>query len=114
MGALCLKEGDKNTKFFHRIANSSRSCNSIENLIINGVTSSNPPDIKAHIIHFYSQLYSENEHWRTYVNGLPFQSICEEAIWLEQAFKERGVFEVMEGINEDKALGPDGFPMAFI
>jgi hypothetical protein len=29
-------------------------------------------------------------------------------------FSSNTFFEVMEDITEDKALGPDGFPMAFI
>ena len=31
-----MQEGDKNTKFFHRIANSHRRYNSISSLMING------------------------------------------------------------------------------
>jgi hypothetical protein len=34
--ALRLKEGDKNTKFFHRVANSNRRVNSIESLMVDG------------------------------------------------------------------------------
>jgi hypothetical protein len=38
--ALWLKEGDKCTKFFHRVANSNRRSNSIESLFVNGSISS--------------------------------------------------------------------------
>ena len=38
---LRLKEGDSNTIFFHRMANSKRRNNSIENLMVNGRISSN-------------------------------------------------------------------------
>ena len=33
---LCVREGDRNTKFFHRIANSHRRVNSIDRLMVFG------------------------------------------------------------------------------
>jgi hypothetical protein len=51
-GALAKRGSDKNTKFFHQIANSNRRCNIVENLVINGIASSNPAYIKEHIIQF--------------------------------------------------------------
>lgn len=39
---LWLREGEKNTKFFNRVASSNRKRNTIENLVINGDISSNP------------------------------------------------------------------------
>ena len=38
---LHLKEGDANTRFFHRMANSNRKINGIESLMVNGTLSSN-------------------------------------------------------------------------
>ena len=34
--ALWLREGDNNTRFFHRIANSNRRFNTIDRLLVNG------------------------------------------------------------------------------
>jgi hypothetical protein len=36
-----LKEGDKNTNFFQRVANSHRKFNHVDSLNINGATSKN-------------------------------------------------------------------------
>jgi hypothetical protein len=45
---------------------------------------------------------------------LPFDSIGEnEAIWLESAFEEDELFEVVETLNSDKPFGPNSFTMAF-
>jgi hypothetical protein len=76
--ALWLKEGDKNTKFFHRVANSHRKFNQVDSLNINGIISRNPAEIKEHLVHFYSNLYLENCSWRPRVEGLSFLSIDEE------------------------------------
>jgi hypothetical protein len=55
--ALWLKEGDKNTNFFHRVANSHRKFNHVDSLNINGATSKNPMEIEEHIVQYYNKLY---------------------------------------------------------
>lgn len=50
--ALRLKEGDKCTIFFHRMANSNRRNSSIESLLVNGSVSSDQTEIKEHIFAF--------------------------------------------------------------
>jgi hypothetical protein len=37
----------------------------------------------------------------------------EEKVWLEKEFEEMEVWEVMKGMEGDKAPGPDGFTMVF-
>ena len=58
---LFLKEGDSNTRFFHRMANFNRRNNCIENLMIEGALSSNQDRISNHIVQFYINLYSEQQ-----------------------------------------------------
>jgi len=108
-----LREGDKNTKFFHRVANSHRKFNQIDSLTINGAMSRYFMEIKEHIVQYYNNLYFENCSWRPRVEGLSFLSMdAEESIWLERAFEEE-VWDVIRDLNGNKAPGPDGFTMAF-
>jgi hypothetical protein len=103
-----LKEGDNNTKFFHRVANSHRKYNHVGALRINGVMSSDPMEIKEHIVKYYDKLYTEQSAWRPRVDGLSFSSIdAEESLWLERDF-EQEVWEVVWVLNSDKAPGPMG------
>jgi len=112
--ALWLKERDKNTKFFHRVANSHRKFNQVNSLKINGEISKNLAEIQEHIVQFYNNMYFENCSWRPRVDGLSFLSIDEdESIWLERDFEEKEVWDVIRELNGDKAPGPDGFTMAF-
>ena len=112
--AIWLKEGDKNTKFFHRLANSHRRYNSISSLLINGEMSTDPNSIADNITHFYTNLYSEEAAWRPKLDGIEFLMIPrEEAMWLERPFDEEEVGGVLKAFNGDKAPGPDGFPMTF-
>ena len=53
---LYLKEGDSNTRFFHKMVNSNRRNNCIENLMIDGALSSNQNRIANHIEQFYMNL----------------------------------------------------------
>lgn len=48
------------------------------------------------------------------LDGLTFNYVeDDEALWLERAFEESDVQEVLKVLNDDKALGPDGFPWLF-
>jgi hypothetical protein len=113
--ALWLKEGDNNTKFFHRMANSHRRYNHVGVLRINGALSSDPVVIKDHIVNYYDSLYTEQSSWRPRVDGISFSSIdADECLWLERGFEEQEVWEVVREMNGDKAPGPDGFSIGFL
>jgi hypothetical protein len=51
--ALWFQEGDKNNKFFHRVANSNRRYNSISSLLINVEMSADKEAISTSITQFY-------------------------------------------------------------
>ncbi|KAG5630767.1 hypothetical protein H5410_002484 [Solanum commersonii] len=109
-----LKNGDKNTKYFHRMATTHKRCNTIDKIEEEGTYITDPEVIKIKIQDYYQNLYKETETWRPNLNLQDFTSInLEEQIWLQRQFEEE---EVLKGINlcaSDKAPGPDGFPMSF-
>ena len=111
---LHLKEGDANTRFFHRMANSNRKNNGIESLMVNGTLSSNQGMIADCITHFFMNLYFEHQVVRPFPNVLVFPMIFgDNADWLERPFEEAEIFDVVQSFHGDKSLGPNGFPMAF-
>ena len=69
---LHLKEGDANTKFFRRMANSNRKNNGIEGLMVNDTLSSDQGIIADHITHFFMNLYSEQQVERPFPDSLVF------------------------------------------
>ena len=69
---LCIKEGDNNTKFFHKMTNSQRRYNHISMLEVDGVIYEDESEMTNQIVQFYKNLYKESEEWRPFVEGLEF------------------------------------------
>ena len=59
-----LREGDKNTVFFHRIANSHFRKNTLARIKINGVWLSEEQEIREGIVNAFQSLLSDNQEWR--------------------------------------------------
>ncbi|WMV45535.1 hypothetical protein MTR67_038920, partial [Solanum verrucosum] len=57
--ALRLKEGDMNSKFFHRMANCHKRYNNIDKLIINDSSVTEPAEIRDEVTTFYQKLYRD-------------------------------------------------------
>ena len=111
---LCIKEGDNNTKFFHKMANSHRRYNHLRTLEVDGVVFEEEPEVTNQVVQFYKNLYKESEGWRPFVEGLEFDRIGDmESVWLEQQFERKEILQVVSELEGDKALGPDGFTIAF-
>ena len=60
---LCIKEGDNNTKVFHKMANSHRRYNHLSFLEVDGVINEDEAEMAAQVVQFYRTLYQELEEW---------------------------------------------------
>ena len=74
---LCIKEGDNNTKFFHKMANSHRRYNYLSVLEADGVIYEDEVEVAAQVVQFYKTLYQESGECRPFVEGLEFDQIRE-------------------------------------
>ena len=109
-----LKEGDRNTSFFHRMANSHRRRNCINSICINGRRLDKEDDIKKGLVDAFQNLLSAPAGWRPSLPDLDINRIgTEEAVSLEETFFENEIWTAITGLKSDKAPGPDGFPIAF-
>ena len=111
---LCIKEGDNNTKFFHKMANSHRRYNHLSFLEVDGVIYEEETTVVAQVVQFYKTLYRGSEEWRPFMEGLEFDQIGEsERGWLERRFEKNEILSVVRDMEGDKAPGSNGFSMSF-
>ncbi|RVX09019.1 LINE-1 reverse transcriptase-like [Vitis vinifera] len=111
---LWLREGDKNTGFFHRMANAHRRNNSMDKIKINGRWLEEEGKVREGVVNAFQQLLSEDQSWKADIDGLQLQRLSNaEAEGLEQPFTEVEIHAALMGMNGDKAPGPDGFTVAF-
>ena len=109
-----LKEGDRNTGFFHRTTNAHRRRNYIKSISINGSKLEKEAEIKDGLVAAFQNLFSDLGGWSPSLQDLEINEIgAEEAARLEESFSEEEIWNAISGLNSDKAPGPDGFPIAF-
>ncbi|WMV15865.1 hypothetical protein MTR67_009250 [Solanum verrucosum] len=109
-----LKQGDKNTRFFHRIATSHKRFNYIDQLEVDGAVTKDQAVIKEAVHNFYKNLYKEAEQWRPELRLQEATMITEEEkVWLQRPFEEEEIRVCLNLCAKEKAPGPDGYPMVF-
>ena len=102
---LWLKKGDRNTKFFHRMANAHRRGNQLGPILVDGVWLVKEEEIREGVANFYRGLFQEGGEngWRPRVDELAFDVLSkEDRKLLECPFFEDEVVVVLkdfEGIE---------------
>ena len=111
---IWLKEGDRNTGFFHRMASAHHRNNSLDRIKINGEWLSEEQEIREGIANAFHNLHSEDMGWKADIGRLQFDQISQqEAENLERFFTEDEIHATLMEMNGYKAPGLDGFTMAF-
>ncbi|RVW92465.1 Transposon TX1 uncharacterized 149 kDa protein [Vitis vinifera] len=109
-----VKEGDCNSKFFHKVSNGRRNRKFIKVLENErGLVLDNSESIKEEILRYFEKLYASpsGESWR--VEGLDWSPISRESTSrLEPPFTEEEISKAIFQMDRDKAPGPDGFTIA--
>lgn len=109
-----LREGDRNTSFFLKIANAHRRRNLLSRVKINGSWLTEENEVRNGVMNEFKLLLSTVEGWRPSIRGMSFKRLEPVvAARLEEPFSEQEVLETLKGFCGDKASGPDGFTMAF-
>ena len=81
---------------------------------MDGIRYEDEEEVWSKVVHFYQGLYTKSDTWHPSTDGLGFARIEEdERLALERDFSKEKVVQVLQEMEGDKTLGPDGFTMAF-
>ena len=110
-----LKEGDRNTNFFHKMTNAHTKRNTVAKAKINGISITEKVDIREGIIQAFQKLLLEPpREWRPSVEDMWFIVLhSQDVSKLEELFCGEEAFMALSKLNRDKATGLDGFSLAF-
>ena len=114
-----LKEGDKNTRFFHKATIQHRQQNIVSRLKTpSGQIVEKQADIESNLVHFYSELLKEpkeasNEDIQAITRYIPKPVTQDQNITLKRKIERMQVEEAIFQMEKGKAPGPDGFTIDF-
>ena len=82
-----FREGDRNTRFFHKMANVHRRRDALLRIKINGQWFGEYNGFKEGVVNAFQNLLIENGDWRPSCDGLAFSELEEnETAWLDMPF----------------------------
>ena len=110
-----LRDGDRNTKFFHAIASNKRRKNAISSIEVDGSTEDDPSKIKTEAREFFKKIFEEDCPIRPVFEGLNFKCLSQDqAESLIKPFTNEEIDAAVSSCDSDKAPGPDGFNFKFV
>ncbi|GKV27606.1 hypothetical protein SLEP1_g36762 [Rubroshorea leprosula] len=112
---MWLKEGDANTKFFHRCVAGRWRKNEINSIQINGEHHKGVGEIKEKMADYFEQLFKEDKWQRPKLDGISFRQIGEaDNELLISSFSEEEIKNAVWDCDSSKSPGPDGFNFNFV
>jgi len=101
-----MEDGDRNTKFFHRVASMRRRFNAIDKIVVEGGLHGDVSSVKDAIVHFYEKMYHKDASLRPFLEGTSYNSIGEEdALELIREFAQEEVWKTINELGKDKVPG---------
>ena len=110
-----LREGDNNTKYFHKIASGRKRRNCLVSIKDRDKRHVGQVAISQHVINYFKTIFSGQPQWELKVDWTKIfpalSGICFDD--LVKPFQEDEVFSAITNMNSSSAPGPDGFLAIF-
>jgi len=104
-----IKEGDCNSKYFHRLINYNRRVNAVKGVQIGGSWVEEPTRVKEEVRNLFQNRFNEPDYDRPEINGAYFRSIGhQQNEILVGRFHEEEIKAAVWQCGSDKSPGPDG------
>ena len=98
---IWLKEGDRNTRSFHQMANAHRRRNQLTRVKVNGRWFTEESEIKEEVSRAFQGLLADPGDWKPSLDGFNFERLDElDVEELEKPFSEEEVFGALSGFCE--------------
>ncbi|GKV28181.1 hypothetical protein SLEP1_g37265 [Rubroshorea leprosula] len=112
---LLRREGDANSKLFHRIMNSNRRRKLIRGIYKDGAWIEESSVVKQEVREYFNKIFQEEQWDRPKLGGLQFKQLNEEdSVWLEREVSAEEVKQAVWDCRGDKSPGLDGFSFHII
>jgi exonuclease III len=116
--SLWLKEGDKNTSYFHKQAEARKLFKAVTEIQVQNTTISEPEDIRKAAFETFKTLYTENGRASITPQTYPLSvvpTLIKDDInrKLLEEVTQQEIKEALDQMHPDKAPGPDGFTARF-
>ncbi|GKV48455.1 hypothetical protein SLEP1_g55268 [Rubroshorea leprosula] len=111
---MWFKEGDANTRFFHRCVKGRWRRNEINCIRVNGEHYTSVKEIKEEVAKYFKDLFSEEVWQRPKLDGIRVNQISQaNNELLVTGFAEKEIKEAIWDCCSSKSSGPDGFNFGF-
>ena len=110
-----IKEGDANSKFFHKCINLRKQRNSIKVLKENDGWATSPFEVRRKVVNYFTNHFAEDRWERPRLDGVAFKRLTDgENRLLVAPFSLIEIEEVVRENDGGKSPGSDGYNFAFV
>lgn len=111
----CIKEGDRNIRYFHCLANHQRRFNYVDELIVDNQNIEGNIAMREEANASFSNLYQEDFGRRPRLDNMLFKELDnDDRVNLKREFMEEEIKDALKYFNGDKTPGLKSFNMRFL